>query len=134
MNPETPTQTAGRRYIVQMGILIGAYVAVLYGSIATVNALHPAGALRYLLSLAPVVPVALILPTIVRYFLATDDYERRVITESLAIAAAITALLAVTYGFLEAAGLPRPAAGITWFVLMGSWSVARFVVARHYQQ
>jgi hypothetical protein len=134
MKPANPTQAAGRRYIVQMGILIGAYVAVLYGSIATVNALHPAGALRYLLYLAPVVPVALILPTIVRYFLATDDYERRVITESLAIAAAITALLAVTYGFLEAAGLPRPSAWITWFVLMGSWAVARFVVARHYQQ
>jgi len=120
--------------MVQMGLLTAAYVAVLYAAIATVNAIHPTGLLRYALLLAPVVPVALIVPAIVRYFVATDDYERRVMTESLAIAAAVTALCAVTYGFLEIAGLPRPSAWLTWLVVMGSWAVARFVVARHYQQ
>ena len=134
MKPANPTQAAGRRYMVQMGLLTAAYVAVLYAAIATVNAIHPTGLLRYALLLAPVVPVALIVPAIVRYFVATDDYERRVMTESLAIAAAVTALCAVTYGFLEIAGLPRPSAWLTWLVVMGSWAVARFVVARHYQQ
>lgn len=133
MKPANPTQAAGRRYLIQMGILTVAYIAVLYGSISAVNALHPAGLLRYLLYLVPLVPVALILPAIVRYFLATDDYERKVMTESLAIAAAVTAMCSVTYGFLETAGLPRPSAWLTWFVVMGSWAIARAVVARHYQ-
>lgn len=134
MKPVNPTQIAGRRYLIQMLVLSAAYVAVLYGSIATVNALHPTGLLRYLIYLAPAVPVVLILPAIVRYFLNTDDYERRLMTESLAIAAAVTALCAVTYGFLEIAGLPRPSAWLTWSVVMGSWLVARFVVGNHYQR
>ncbi len=134
MKQLNPTQAAGRRYLLQFGLLMVAYVAVLFGSIAAVNATHPEGALRYALLLAPLVPVALLVPAIVGYFVDTDEFERRVMTESLAIAAAVTALIAVTYGFLEVAGLPRPSAWLTWVVLMGSWAVSRWVVARHYQQ
>lgn len=134
MKQLNPTQAAGRRYLTQFFVFIAAYVAVLFAAIATVDALHPAGALRYAILLAPLVPVALLVPTILRYFVDTDEFERRVMTESLAIAAAVTALLAVTYGFLEVAGLPRPSAWLTWIVLMSAWAVARFLVGRHYQR
>ncbi len=133
MKQLNPTQAAGRRYLLQFGLLMVAYVAVLFGAVATVNATHPVGLLRYAILIAPLVPVVLLVPTIVRYFVETDEFERRVMTESLAIAAAVTAVLSVTYGFLEVAGLPRPSAWLTWIVLMGAWGVARCVVARHYQ-
>ena len=48
------------------------------------------------------------------------------------IAAAVTGLSSATYGFLELAGLPHLSAWVTWIVVMGSWAVARSVVARHY--
>lgn len=134
MKPLNPTQAAGRRYVAQFLVLMAAYVAVLFGAIATVNAIHAAGAVRYAILLVPLVPIALLVPAILRYFVDTDEFERRVMTESLAIAAAVTALLAVTYGFLEVAGLPRPSAWLTWIVLMSAWAVARALVVRHYQR
>jgi hypothetical protein len=134
MKQLNPTQAAGRRYLAQLFVLMVVYVAVLFGAIAIVNAMHPTGALRYAILLVPLVPVVLLVPAILRYFVETDEFERRVMTESLAIAAAVTALLAVTYGFLEVAGLPRPSAWMTWIVLMGAWAVARFLVTRHYQR
>lgn len=133
MKQLNPTSAASRRYLVQAGILAVVYVCVLFGSITFVDSVHPAGLVRYVVLLAPVVPVALLVPAIVRYFRDTDEFERRIMTESLAIAAAVTALLSVTYGFLESSGLPHPSAWVTWAVVMVSWAVARSVVARHYQ-
>lgn len=133
MKQLNPTSAAGRRYFIQAGMLAVAYVFVLFGAIAVVNEVHPTGIARYALLLAPVIPVGLLVPVIVRYFRDTDEFERRVMTESLAIAAAITALFSVTYGFLETAGLPHLSAWVTWAVVMISWAIARSVVASHYQ-
>jgi hypothetical protein len=104
---------------VQGAILLVLYVGVLSARISLANAFHPTGFVRYVLFLAPVVPVALLVPAIVRLLHDTDELERRVTTESLAIAAAVTALFAVTYGFLELAGLPHLSAWATWGVVMG---------------
>lgn len=133
MKQINPTAAATRRYYIQAGMLAAFYVFVLFGSLAIVNEVHPTGFARYALLLAPVVPVALLVPAIVRYFRDTDEFERRIMTESLAIAAAVTALFSVTYGFLEIAGLPHLSAWATWAVVMIAWAIARSIVARHYQ-
>lgn len=133
MKQVNPTQTALRRYQVAGAILLAAYFVVLSSCVTLLKELHPVGGLRYLLCLAPVVPVALLVPAVVRYFRDTDEFERRLTTDSLAIAAAVTAILSVTYAFLELAGLPHLSAWITWTVLMFTWAIARCIVARRYQ-
>jgi hypothetical protein len=128
-----PTTQARRRYLTGLSIALVAYLVVLFGTLNLVERLEPSGPLRYLLLLAPLVPVAFLIPLVIRYLRDTDEFERRVVTESLAIAAGITAILSVTYGFLENAGLPHLSAWWTWCVLMGSWGVARVFVARQYK-
>ena len=64
----------------------------------------------------------------------TDELQRRVYLESLAIAAGVTAFLSLTYGFLEDfAGLPHIPAWWT-FVLIGTvWGATSCLLWRRYQ-
>jgi ABC-type spermidine/putrescine transport system permease subunit II len=131
--PVNPTSQAQRRYIVAMAVAMTVYVVVLCGALTLVGRFEPQGVLRYALLMAPLVPVAFVGVAVLRYFRETDEFERRIMTESLAIAAGVTAFLSVTYGFLENTGLPPLSAWYTWMVLMGSWLIARFFVAKVYR-
>ena len=131
--PLNPTVAATRRYNVGLALAMAAYLVVLFATIWTIRHYDPQGFLRFVLALAPLVPIALIVPIGVRYFRETDEFERRMTTESLAIAAGVTALLSATYAFLENAGLPPLSAWWTWTVLMLSWAVARMTVCRRYR-
>jgi len=128
-----PTVAATRRYTAGLAAAMAGYVVVLFVTVWTIRHYDPQGVLRYVLALAPLVPIALIVPIGVRYFRDTDEFERRMMTESLAIAAGVTALLSATYAFLENAGLPPLSAWWTWSVLMGSWAIARMTVCRRYR-
>lgn len=128
-----PTEVAARRYKVQVAINMATYVAILFASIEALNRLNPQGALRYALILAPLVPVALLVPAVVRYFRESDELERRIVTEAFAIGATVTAMLSVTYGFLENTGLPHLSAWWTWTVVMGASLVARLLLNRRYR-
>jgi hypothetical protein len=128
-----PTTRASRRYVVQLSIAMSLYVLLLVGSILAVQRLNVEGAWRYLLILLPLLPVAAIVPAVVRYVRDTDEFERQLTTESLAIAAGVTAVFSVTYGFLESAGLPHLSAWYTWLVVMGSWGVARVALRWRYR-
>jgi hypothetical protein len=128
-----PVAVAGRRYIVQLTIAMLAYVAICFAVIYAVNHTGVAGWLKVALLLLPVIPVVAVFLAVLQFLGATDEFDRKVMLESLAVAAGITALLAITYTFLENAGLPRPEAWWTWVVLVGSWGVAKPIVSRYYQ-
>ena len=49
-----------------------------------------------------------------------DEYQRMQMLETISIAAAITAGVSFTYGFLESAGFPRLSMFAVWGVLAGS--------------
>jgi amino acid transporter len=128
-----PTEVAAKRYKIQVAITMGAYCAILIASVDALNRFYPLGLLRYALILAPLVPVALLVPAVVRYFRESDELERRIVTEAFAIGAAVTAMLSVTYGFLENAGLPHLSAWWTWTVVMGASLAARLLLNRQYR-
>jgi hypothetical protein len=132
MKTINPTKVAARSYRIQLAVTMGLYVAILIASIEALNRLNPQGALRYALILAPLVPVALLVPAVVNYFRNSDELERRIVTEAFAIGAAVTAMLSVTYGFLENAGLPHLSAWWTWTVVMGVSAIARIALNRRY--
>ncbi|HTX58044.1 MAG TPA: hypothetical protein VMH02_00105 [Verrucomicrobiae bacterium] len=130
---QNPTTRAQRRYFLTFAIAMAAYAAVLVASVTLVDRFEPHGIARYALLLAPLLPVAFIFLGAVRYLRDTDEFERRVATESLAAAAGVTAAFSVTYGFLESTGLPPLSAWWTWSVLMCTWLVARLVLNRRYR-
>ena len=131
MKHPNPTVRAGRRYAAELWIGIAAYMVILFGTRALLSGVH--GPLEIVVALAPVVPVAWILIAAVRLWQHTDEFNKQLILQSLAIAGGVTALIAVTYGFLEGDSLPRPSAWWTYIVFMLSWLVASQVIRLRYR-
>lgn len=128
-----PTTIATRRYMIQVTVTMAAYVAILFAVMWALNRFELHGTLRYAVTLAPLVPIAFLIPAVARYFRESDELERRIVTEAFAIGAAVTAILAVTYGFLENTGLPHLSAWWTWTALMGTSVIARLALNRRYK-
>jgi len=131
MKSSNPTAVANRRYVVEIVVCMLAYIAVLVPAMWLLNR-GIEGPLKLVVAIAPVVPVAFVFLAVLRYFAATDEFQRRLMVESLAIAGGITALLAVTYGFLQNAGLPYLSAWWTYTAFMAAWLIARLFVSRNY--
>jgi hypothetical protein len=132
MKTSNPTTLATRRYLVEMALFTLAYMLVLAVSIwALERGLQ--GWVKTAVALAPVLPVLGIFFSVGRFLSRVDELTRRITLESLGIAGGVTALSAVTYGFLENAGLPHLTAWWTWSVFMFSWLIANVFVSRYYR-
>jgi hypothetical protein len=128
-----PTARAERRYSIQMLAAFAVYAILLVGGIMAVQRLHLHGNVRYVLLLIPLVPVFAMVPAVLQYFRDSDEFDRQLTTESLAIAAGVTAVYAVTCGFLELAGMPKISAWYTWTVVMGTWALTRVFLRWRYR-
>jgi hypothetical protein len=113
---------ANRKYHVELFSAMLAYLVVLMGSIALAKPMEP-GAARTLLLLTPIIPLVLSIWAIARHFKRMDEFVRLRSLESLAIAAAATAGLSLTYGFLESAGFPRLSMFWVWGVMGLIWGL-----------
>ena len=92
-----------------------------------------AGALRTALLLSPMLAFALAVRAIVRLVRDTDEFLRKSMLEQLAIAAAGTAGITFTYGFLEMAGFPKLSMFMVWPLMGALWvaaSVAHWLRSR----
>ena len=78
------------------------------------------GLLRILVLLSPMLGFCLALWAIARHLGRVDEYLRRFLLESFALAAGLTAGLTFSYGFLETAGYPRLSMFVVWMVLGGA--------------
>jgi hypothetical protein len=84
-------------------------------------------------ALLPIIPVGLALIAFIRCFRSMDEMMRRIQTESLAIAAGVTAMLSVTYGLIESPSFHYLSAWWTYTCIMGTWLISSFIVARRYR-
>jgi hypothetical protein len=123
---------ARKKYQLELGGAMFLYVAVLFGSIYIAKPMTP-GLPRTVLLLTPMIPILLAIWVIARQFRRMDEFVRLRMLEGLAIAAAVTAGLSLTYGFLEGAGFPRLSMFWVWPVMGFVWGIftcARRLVAR----
>ncbi len=131
MKATNPTTQAQRRYVIEFTIAIVAYMVVLFATRYAFRDLS--GPWEPIVALLPVVPLIAIFVAVLRWLRATDEFNRRIIVDSLAIAGGITALLAATYGFAEGDLLPRPSAWWTWTVFMFAWAISAMILRRRYE-
>ena len=102
----TRTRSAdARRYLVEFGSAMAAYVIVILISSAAVEA-HPAAGWRFAVAVAPVVPGLFALWAVLRHVGRLDERERRVQLQAATTAGLVTGLVTFTYGFLQLAGAP----------------------------
>lgn len=132
VRPTNPTDAAKRLYQIRFWLGIAAYAAVVLTSTYALNN-GLTGAWRIAVALAPLVPIAVVFASFIEMMQRIDELERQIHLEALAIAAGVTAMLAVTYGFLEVAHLPRPSAWCTYAVVMIAWWAATPFVSRKYR-
>jgi hypothetical protein len=123
---------ATRKYLIEFSTTMVLYVVVLFGSIYIAKPMQP-GIARTLLLVTPIIPILLTVWAIARQFRRMDEFVRLRSLESIAIAAAVTAGVSLTYGFLESAGFPKlsmfwvwPVMGLVW----GAHACLRCVFSR----
>jgi hypothetical protein len=126
-----PTTAAQRRYYVEFTLAILAYTVVLIGTRVAFRDVR--GPAEFAAAIAPAIPLIFVFVACVRWLRGTDEFNRKIIVESLAIAGGVTAMLAATYGFLEIDLLPRPSAWCTWIAFMSIWLIASLVLRLRYR-
>jgi len=112
---------ANRQYRLELFSAMIAYMLVLIGSIYLAKRMDP-GTARTILLITPVVPLMLAVWAIARHFGRMDEFMRLRSLEGLAVAAAVTAGLTFTYGFLESAGFPKVSMFWVWGVMGTVWA------------
>ncbi|HEU4375923.1 MAG TPA: hypothetical protein VFS02_20675 [Telluria sp.] len=105
------------------------YMVLLFASIHFGRPMA-AGAFRTAILLTPMAGFCLMLWALVRHLSRIDEYLRIRMLESFAIAAAITAGISFTYGFLETAGFPMVSMFHVWIVMGVSYGVVGAVRGR----
>ncbi len=85
------------------------------------------GPLKTVALTSPMIGFGLAVWAIARHMRRVDEYIRQTTLETVAIAAAITAGLTFTYGFLETAGFPRLSMFAVWPVMAGAWVAVNLV-------
>lgn len=123
-----------RLYMIRMAIVSILYTVAVIGVNVIDDAVSLSTPLRVLLSLIPVLPAAGMLIVIVVFVRSMDEFQRRIITEAILIAAIIVGLGTFTYGFLQGA-LDWPDIPSLWILpaLIAIQGVASFIVRRWYQ-
>jgi hypothetical protein len=121
-----------KRYLKEFGTSMAAYVVVVFVSVSLLKH-HVHSPSRYLLAVLPVVPVGFAMWAAIRYFRGLDELQRRIQFEGLAFSFLATCLIALTWGFLQNAGLPH--ADVIWVapLLIGLWGVGTCIAKRRYQ-
>jgi hypothetical protein len=110
-------------YYREMAAAFALYAVLLFSSIHFGRPMTDS-LLRTVVLASPIAGFGLMLLAIARHLRRIDEYLRQRLLETFALAAAITAGVTFTYGFLETAGFPRlsmftvwPIMGIAWFIV-----------------
>lgn len=115
-------KTVARIYMREMSGAMLVYVVLLVASIKLGRPMAD-GIGRTLALASPIVGVLLVVWALARHFRRVDEFIRLTTLESMAIAAAVTAGLSFTYGFLETAGYPRLSMFTVLPVMFGVWGL-----------
>jgi hypothetical protein len=132
---DTATPALRRRYLREFVPPMVAYLVLVILSMWLLHRVE-APALRALVALMPVPPIALAMRAIMRYIRDADELQRRIELEALSISTALVSLGYLTAGFLPKArviDVPSSVAMIWVFPLVClSYGVAKVVLGRRY--
>lgn len=122
----TSVKSAGRNYLIEFSLVLGLYAATAGGRPWLIAHAHnPSLALAA--TLAPILPIWLMLAVVWRYYRHIDEYAQKRFLETLAMSFGIGSCALVTYAFLTDAGLPPLALSWAWPTLAAAWLITTFV-------
>jgi len=121
------TKGITRTYWKELGGALLLYTVVIFGAMPFVNRFDEFWA-RSLIALLPMIPICLAAWAIYRHVVRMDEYQRQQAFKVITIAAAVTMLLSMAYGFLEIAGLPKLSMFAVWMTMGFFWLVINQVL------
>jgi hypothetical protein len=109
-----------RSYLFELFTAIAVYMVLLFVSIRYGRPLAD-GPLRTAILVTPMLGFGLMIRAVARQLSRVDEYIRAMLLETIALAAALTAAISFTYGFLETAGFPRLSMFAVWMIMGSCW-------------
>jgi hypothetical protein len=119
---------AARRYIIGVLSAMTLYAVVLVISLRWLHH-NPEAPWKYAIAVLPVLPILWVPVAAVRFFRTMDELQKQIHLEGLAFGFTCAAVLTITYGFLQNAGLPEVSWVWVWPVMAVCWVVG-LVAAR----
>ena len=116
----------GKVYVRELVAALGLYMVLLFAAIRWGRPMED-GMARTLVLLSPMIGFCAALWVFARHFGRIDEYMRMRLLENVALAAAITAGLTFSYGFLETAGYPKLSMFTVWCVLCGATILVQLI-------
>lgn len=132
----TAPLAVARRYRRDMIAATLAYVGVIFISVYVARHFTPPRWVSVALALAAAAPVLMMLRAFGRFFDGLDEFQRRVQSQALTIAAGVVGFAAMTYGFLESfASFPVFEGALVWVLpaMALVHGVAQVFVRRRYR-
>jgi hypothetical protein len=116
--------------------LIGAsliYAIVLIASITLLKKFDFPQIWRVVISIAPSIPVALVILAIMRLLINSDELQQRIQLFATAFSAAVTGFVTFSYGFLENVGFPKFSTFLVFPMLVLIWGLSLRYFEKRYQ-
>jgi hypothetical protein len=122
---------ADKQFNREMFIGMLAYVVLLFGSIFWIKA-HLQSPVRFAVTLLPMIPLIYLARASVGRLTRLDEMQRQVQLGALGVTVLATALLTLTYGFLENVGAPQLSLIWIWPIMGAVWGISSCIAARYY--
>lgn len=122
-----------RRYVLEM---LGAFT--LYGLLLVLQSwihmwLQPAGGFALAVALIPMIGIVALVVAVMRGLWRMDELQQRIQLDALAFAFMVSALVTISWGFVETTGV-QPLSGFAlWPIMAGSWIAGQLIVRRRYR-
>jgi len=122
---------SGRQYMKEFWPPMIAYVVVLLGAQAILR-YYPETMWEVPLAIAPVIPIAFVTRSIVRFILRMDEFQKKIFMETAVITLLVIMFSGFTYGFLEGQGFPPVNLIVAASMICPLYFVIFFFVTRKY--
>jgi len=132
--PTPRVKHAGQRYTRAMTVAFGLYMTLVIAGAIAIRVLEPPQWALIVLALAPLAPALMMLRAYLIYTSALDEFQRRLQSQALIVAAAFVVFGSFAYGFLEEwANFPHLPLIWVFPVFAFTFGIAHFVIWRRYQ-
>jgi len=118
-----PVSQAPRRYFIEFNVAMLLYIATVVGRKFVLHQVADP-TLRDLILVSPILPVILAALAVYRFYRRMDEYHKLQLLEALAFSAAVTAVVAASWQFLEDVGFPHLQMIHAMLVMMLTWAAA----------
>lgn len=120
------------RYTVQVFGLMATYSVLLLLSMWLLKKIPPNG-WRIPVAVLPVIPLLFVVWSVIHFIRTTDELQKSIHQEAVTFSSLVTAVVTMTYGFLENAGLPQISVLYVPVLMCCLWGIGAGIASRKYR-